>query len=359
MKDALETKTEIREYDEFSAKIEVMRDACNFLPDMENEDGYEKSKRVALDVGKVLTRLETKRKEIKEPALKRCKLIDDEAKSIKAQIEKFQLPHKDAYKAVDELNKKREAARKQELADRVTAIADLPEYMRDSPSSEVMAAMTDLQANECLDFYDMTHDALNARKRSLEKLGQMYTAKLQQEKDAEDLARLKAESEAREKKEREDAIAKKAADDARIAAERKAAEERAAIEESEQRARDAAILAERKTEEAKIREQAAIEKAAKEKIEAEAAAKKAAEDAEIAAKKAAADAVIAERKRSEEAKAAEIAEAAKREANKKHHAKINNEALAGFTAGGLSEADAKTAVELIAKGLIQNVSIRY
>jgi hypothetical protein len=83
------------------------------------------------------------------------------------------------------------------------------------------------------------------------------------------------------------------------------------------------------------------------------------EDAEIAAKKAAADAVIAERKRSEEAKAAEIAEAARREADKKHHAKINNEALNGFTAGGLTEADARKAVELIAKGLIQNVSIRY
>ena len=355
MKDALETKTEIREYDEFSAKIEVMRDACNFLPDMENEDGYEKSKRVALDVGKVLTRLETKRKEIKEPALKRCKLIDDEARSIKAEIEKFQLPHKDAYKAVDDLNKKREAARKQKLVDRVAAIADLPEHMRDSHSSEMMAAMTDLQSNECLDFYDMTHDALNARKRSLEKLGQMYTSKLQHEEDAKELARLKADAEARERKEEREAIVKKAADDARLAEK----EKMEAVERSEQKAKAAAIAAEEEAKEVKLREKIALENAAKEKIEAEAAAKKAAEDAEIAAKKAAEDAVIAERKRSEEAKAAEIAEAAKREANKKHHAKINNDALNGFVAGGLSDADAKKAVELIAKGLIQNVSIRY
>lgn len=352
MKNALETNTEIREYDEFTAKIEVMREACNFLPDMENEDGYEKSKRVALDVGKVLTRLETKRKEIKEPALKRCKLIDDEAKSIKAQIEKFQLPHKDAYKAVDDLNKKREAARKQVLADRVTAIADLPEYMRDSPSAEVMAAMTELQANECLDFYDMTHDALNARKRSLEKLRQMYTAKLQQERDAEDLARLKAESEARERKDREEAIAKQAAEDARIAAERKASEEKAAIEKAEKDAREAAELAEQ-------REREAVERAAKQKLEAEQAAKQAAINAEKAAKEQAEKAAADERKRIADEEAANLAAAQKREADKKHHAKINNESLADFIEGGLDEDQAKMAVTLLAQKKIRHAVISY
>ena len=323
MTDTQEDTTEIREYDEFTAKIELMRDACNFLPDMEAEDGYEKSKRVALDVGKVLTRLDAKRKEIKAPALDRCKFIDSEAKSIKQEIEGFQLPHKEAYKAMDELRKKREEKRKQGLLDRVTFIADLPENMRDSHSSEVMAAMTDLQKNECLDFYDFTHDALNARKRSLDLLGQLYTSKSKQEKDAEELVRLKAESEARERKDREEAIAKKAAEDARIAAEQKAATEKAAIEKAEQAAKQAAINA---------------EKAAKAQAE-----------------QAAAD----ERKRIADETAANLAAAQKREADKKHHAKINNESLADFIQGGMDEEQARMAVTLLAQKKIRHAAISY
>ena len=388
MTDTQEDTTEIREYDEFTAKIKLMRDACNFLPDMEAEDGYEKSKRVALDVGKVLTRLDAKRKEIKAPALDRCKFIDSEAKSIKQEIEGFQLPHKEAYKAMDELRKKRDEKRKQGLLDRVTFIADLPENMRDSHSSEVMAAMTDLQKNECLDFYDFTHDALNARKRSLDLLGQLYTSKSKQEKDAEELVRLKAESEARERKDREEAIAKKAAEDARIAAEQKAATEKAAIEKAEQAARgaanlarEAANLAEQRAKEAveraakqkleakqaareaadlaEKREKEAVERAAKQKLEAEQAAKQAAINAEKAAKAQAEQAAADERKRIADETAANLAAAQKREADKKHHAKINNESLADFIQGGMDEEQARMAVTLLAQKKIRHAAISY
>jgi len=359
MTDTQEDTTEIREYDEFTAKIELMRDACNFLPDMEAEDGYEKSKRVALDVGKVLTKLDAKRKEIKAPALDRCKFIDSEAKSIKQEIEGFQLPHKEAYKAMDELRKKREEKRKQGLLDRVTFIADLPENMRDSHSSEVMAAMTDLQKNECLDFYDFTHDALNARKRSLDLLGQLYTSKSKQEKDAEELVRLKAESEARERKDREEAIAKKAAEDARIAAEQKAATEKAAIEKAEQAAKQAANLAREAADLAEQREKEAVERAAKQKLEAEQAAKQAAINAEKAAKAQAEQAAADERKRIADEAAANLAAAQKREADKKHHAKINNESLADFIQGGMDEEQARMAVTLLAQKKIRHAAISY
>ena len=346
---------EITEYNEFEAKITGLEDLCNFLPDATNDEGYEKSKRISLDVGKVLSALEKKRKEIKAPALERCKFIDSEAKELKSRIEMAQLPHKSAYKKIDDLKKQAETARLEHISERIKSLYTHCEDLRYSTSSEVGERITLLTEDEFLDCDEKTGFALIEKKRVLSELEALKDSLQKSELEKIELENLRKDQEARERKEEREAIAKKAADDARLAEK----EKMEAIERSEQKAKAAAIAAEEEAKEANLREKIALENSAKEKIEAEAAAKKAAEDAEIAAKKAAADAVIAERKRSEEAKAAEIAEAAKREANKKHHATINNEALAGFVAGGLSEGDAKKAVELIAKSLIQNVSIRY
>ena len=52
----------IAEYDEVSAKIDEMADAANFIPDASTKEGYDKSKRVALDIGKAKTILEKARK---------------------------------------------------------------------------------------------------------------------------------------------------------------------------------------------------------------------------------------------------------------------------------------------------------
>ena len=56
---------------------------------------------------------------------------------------------------------------------------------------------------------------------------------------------------------------------------------------------------------------------------------------------------------------AEMAEQAKRDKDKVLKARVNNEARKAFIKGGLSEADAKTAVLLIAKGSIPSVTIKY
>ena len=92
----------IVEYDDFRAKIAVMREACNFLPDTTTEEGYTKSKRLSLDVGKLLTALEAKRKLIKSEPWELCGLIDAEAKKLREEFEGYQLPHKDAYQKVDD-----------------------------------------------------------------------------------------------------------------------------------------------------------------------------------------------------------------------------------------------------------------
>ncbi|OJW20518.1 MAG: hypothetical protein BGO51_21990 [Rhodospirillales bacterium 69-11] len=83
------------------------------------------------------------------------------------------------------------------------------------------------------------------------------------------------------------------------------------------------------------------------------------EAAEKAAKEAEERAAQKERERIEAEKKAEADAAAKREADKKHRARINNEALGGLVAAGLTEDQGKAVVEAIAKGQIPNVKITY
>ena len=207
----------INEYEEFRNKVGEVKESCNFLPDVSSDEGYAKSKRVALDVAKILTAVEKKRKELKSESIAVGKAIDSEAKTIVAEIEGFMLPHKNAYKELDTLKKEREANRKQELSDRVVALRELPALMVDSDSHGIKAALEGLQQNECLDYYEFTQEALLARNASKDALGDMFARKLKEEKDAVELAKLKKEQAEREQKEREDKIASDAKAEAEAA----------------------------------------------------------------------------------------------------------------------------------------------
>jgi len=89
----------VTEYDEFREKLEEVKEACNFLPDVSTDDGYDKSKRISLDVGKSLTALDKRRKELKAESLAFGRQVDSEAKTIREVLEELQEPHKLANKA--------------------------------------------------------------------------------------------------------------------------------------------------------------------------------------------------------------------------------------------------------------------
>lgn len=305
----------ITEYDEFKSKIGEIKDACDFLPDVTTDEGYAKSKRVALDVGKVLTKLEKVRKEKKAYFIDGGKQVDSEAKEIKAELESFQLPHKDAYKELDNLKKEREANRKAALEQRVEFMRTLAESMAESHSSEIQCAMQQMQDEECMDFYEYTEQALKARNAARNDLGVLFAKASKAEAEAVELERLRKESAEREQKDRE----------ARIASEAKAS-------------------AEAETLAAVEREKAAEQRA----IDAENAAKVAAENARLQA--------IAE----QEAAAKRIAdEEAARLANNEHVSNIRREAKEALMALGLSEAQSKVVVLAINSGSIPCVSISY
>jgi peptidoglycan DL-endopeptidase RipA len=327
----------IEEYKEIEDKLAEVRDAANFLPDVTTDEGYEKSKRVSLDVGKLLTALEKKRKDKKKYFLDGGKAVDSQAKAIAAELEEMQLPHKQAYKELDNLKKQREADRKQALEDRVAYIRNLPEEMKDSHSSEIKAAYESIQADECLDYYEFTEQALKARNSSVGALSKLFTATLKAEEDAIELDKLRKQAAEREQKEREDKIAR----DAAKKAEREKAEAIAQAEKEKTASAEREEKAKRDAEQAK-------------RLQAEAEA-----NAKIQAEKAAEDAKNAEIERQRLQAEAEAEEVRKREANRKHVGAVRKEAKESLMLLGVDEDTAKKIVLAINSGAVSHVSISY
>ena len=310
---------QIVEYDEIREKLDEVKESCDFLPDVTTDEGYEKSKRVALDVGKLLTALEKKRKDKKAYFLEGGKQVDSQAKTIAAELEQYQLPHKNAYKELDNLKKEREANRKAELERRVQEMRELPTVMHDSDSAGVKMAMEAMQAEECLDFYEYSMQALEARNAARKALGNMYVAKLKTEAEAVELEKLRAEKAKRDQEAHEESIRREAS--------AKAEQEAAAAKDREEQAKKALVMA---------KEQAAI-------------------DAEIAAD----NARLAEVARQAEAKRIEGEAQAAREADKANISKVRFEAKEALMFWGLCEDDARRIIHAINDGKIPHISIKY
>lgn len=125
---------------------------------------------------------------------------------------------------------------------------------------------------------------------------------------------------------------------------------------------DAAKLMVKQKEESEAREiaakQAVIDAESKAKADAEQAKEMLKQQAKLAEldKQAAINKEVA---RQEAEKKAEADALAKREANKSHMKRVNNEAMQCFIDGGLSEESAKLAVTLLAKKVIKNAQINY
>lgn len=154
-----------------------------------------------------------------------------------------------------------------------------------------------------------------------------------QKEEADRLERERIEREERLKREAEEAAKKKAE-----------AEAQAKILEAERKEREAREAAE-KAERARI---AAEERA---KLEREMAVKE-------AERKAKEEADSKERERLSEQARQKAADEA-RQADVAHKKKLNNEAVAALAANGIEQDQAKQIITLIAKGLIDNVTINY
>lgn len=384
-------KSEIAAFSPFYADLATLeKDNAATVFDYESKGGNKDARSHVHKLRKTKGALEKVRKEAKADYLRLGRAVDSEAADIESRIEAMIAVHQ---VKLDEIEQ-RETARVSALEERLRAISPGIEHYANSDA--VRVAIAGVEAiTITADWEEFMAQAATVKEQVLARLNGYLLTAIKAEEDAAELARLRAETLAREQADRDAAIAAAAADKARKEAEEKAAQEAA---KARQALLDAQAEAERKEaaarqaiadagEQARRKEAAAaqaLKDAAEQARQAEEAAKrreldlkmqaeeakrradaqaKAAEEARIAAlERAKEDAAraVEEEKRRAAAETKRIAdEAAKREANKVHKGSINRAAVAAFVAGGMTEECAKLAVTLIAQGKVENISISY
>lgn len=265
--------TAIAEYSPTAAALADLRARfADVVFDVTTTKGDKEARAARMELVKLRTSLEAKRKELKAPALERSRLIDAEAKRIEAEILALETPIDEQIKA-EEARRERERQAKAEaerrrvaaIQERIDEIKAFPVRAAGSKSSIVMEArIGDLVAIEIDDtFAEFRPAAEAAHAQALATMRELLEGARTHE---EEVRRLRAEQEALEQQRREDEARRAEADRiareqheaevARIRAEREAEEARLAEARA---AQEAELRAQREAEEARAAEQRRID----------------------------------------------------------------------------------------------------
>ena len=306
IKDIPTVVTEIAEYSQTAAALSDLRH--RFLGvafNVSTTKGMDEAKKARQEVKGYRTALEAKRKEIKAPALERCRLIDDEAKPITAALLELEEPIDQQIKAEEARKETEKAAKAEAERQRVAAIRTQIDTIKNHAAFavgksadailKILSGVEGFEIGE--DFQEFKPEAEQAKAETLDKIKALHEAQVQHESEqariaAEraELTRLRAEAEARE---REAAAARAEQErkdrEARAEQDRKDREAREAVE----REQAAKLAAERAAHEAELRKQREAQEAelkaqreAQAKADAEARAAREAEEKRLAAERA-------------------------------------------------------------------------
>ena len=330
----------------------IAEEAKSLVLDVSTQHGRKEIASQSFNVAKSKTFLDDMGKKLGEEARAKINAINADRKRAWDFLENLQ---KEVRKPLTEFEEKEKAR----IAQHETELTLLSPIMSSDPTISEIVAEIDLinGRHSSRNWEEFKARADAAHKQSIENL--LAEEELRKKRDAEhaELARLRAEQAERElqeaerqRMEREEQIKREAAEAARIAAEEKAASEIAAQKASEEKAK-------REAEEAHERARKAEEARIASEERAKADSKEAAERAERKMQAA----VEAERQRAAAAAKAEADAAVKREADKKHKARINNEILVALAELDcvLGKVSAKAIVIAIAEGKIPHVKILY
>lgn len=322
----------------------IAEQARSVVPDLSTDKGRKAIASMARKVASTKTAFDAHGKELKEQYTVITNKIDADRKLFRDSCDALR---DEIRKPLTEWEEAREA-HIQAIKDRIS-VFDAGRVDTFSPSSLIQKVISEVEAIPIDEsFEDFANEAAIKKDAALTSFKKTLEIVLAREAEQAELQRLQREEAERQQRERDAAIAKQAAEQARIEAENKAKAER---EEAEKLARESAEREARlkaEKEAAELREaqlkQQAIEQA---------------KQAEIKEKQA----IEAERKRIEDEQAAQLkaqqeAEAA-RQANKEHKARICNEALAGLAEIGISEEQGKAIIRAIHAGSIPHVSIKF
>ncbi|MFY2512828.1 hypothetical protein ACNJ69_12260 [Acinetobacter soli] len=322
----------------------IAEQARSVVPDLSTDKGRKAIASMARKVASTKTAFDAHGKELKEQYTVITNKIDADRKLFRDSCDALR---DEIRKPLTEWEEAREA-HIQAIKDRIS-VFDAGRVDTFSPSSLIQKVISEVEATPIDEsFEDFANEAAIKKDAALTSFKKTLEIVLAREAEQAELQRLQREEAERQQRERDAAIAKQAAEQARIEAENKAKAEREQAEKlaRESAEREARLKAEK--EAAELREaqlkQQAIEQA---------------KQAEIKEKQA----VEAERKRIEDEQAAQLkaqqeAEAA-RQANKEHKARICNEALAGLAEIGISEEQGKAIIRAIHAGSIPHVSIKF
>lgn len=237
---------QIAEYSPTAAALSALRGKYQGVVfPVETPAGLKQAREARTEIKGYRVDLEKLRKEIKAPALERCRLIDEEAKRISAELEALETPI-DAQIKAEETRKEaerqaKEAAERARVAiihDLIGRIKNAPAAYVGKPSAEIRAALQqagafEINADQFMEFAELARVAKAEAVAALDKLAadtEAREAELQRiAEERAELARLRAAEEARLRAERE-------AHEAKMCAER---EEAARIEAEQRRAREA------------------------------------------------------------------------------------------------------------------------
>lgn len=270
---------QIVEYSSTAAALAELRSRYAAAFDVATAKGMALAKEARAEVRGYRTALETLRKEIKAPALERCRLIDDEAKRITAELLKIEEPIDQQIKAEEQRREAEKAAKARAETTRIAAIAARISGIRNrvsavanQPAAAIRAEWTQVQALELApaDFEEFMPDAITALDETRAALATVLLERVAYE---EEQARLQAEREAEEarlKAEREELARLREAEAARQA-------EQARIAAAARQVEDARLKAERERQEAELR----IQRETQQRTEREARQAREAEEARI------------------------------------------------------------------------------
>ena len=316
--------TEIAEYSQTAAALSDLRHRYSGVAfNVTTTKGMDEAKKARQEVKGYRTALEAKRKEIKAPALERCRLIDEEAKTITAALLELEEPIDQQIKAEETRKEAEKAAKAEAERKRVALHMDSIQQIRDHLNNMVGASpeafalsIKEVEQYECGPYWEeFQGQAQQAKDETLGKLREMHAAavaheaeqaRIKAEQEAEaariaaeraELARLRAEQEARDREAAAALEVERAKQEAELKAQREAAAKEAKRiadeREAAEREQAAKLAAERAAQEAELRKQREAQEAelraqreAQDKAYAEAAAARRAEESRLAAERA-------------------------------------------------------------------------
>ena len=331
-------------YNEFRAQLAEL-DATNskLVFNYEDPKGNKDARSHIYKLRQTKALVDKAREKEKRASLEYGRRVDAEAKEIIEKIDSMISVHAVPLDEIEQREKSRIAKHEQNLSEIVTAGEYTSSNWMSIPLDAIRDRLAEINAITLTQDYwqEFLPRAAEAKDKTLSQIRDAIGKRAKYDEEQAELERLRKEAEERARKDREEQIRREAEQKALADAEARARAERERTEAAAKAEREAA---ERRELELKL----AAERAEREKVEAQQRAERAAKEAE--------ERLLREQ---EEAKRKEAEAAAKREADKKHRAKINNAAVSAFVAGGMSEEAAKLAVTLIAKASIPAVSISY